>query len=347
MDLEVFGGTGEATLWGLGWSADGNMLATCGHDHIVRIHKRQDTGWILADELKGAHEKTIRAVAFSPNSRLLAAASFDGKISIWGRYNDGWECLASLDGHENEVKSVCWSPDGTLLASCGRDKTVWLWLVSLLSDGPNKMELDCECVAVMAEHSQDVKMVRFHPWNSHLLVSASYDETMRVWATDPQGEEDEWINVQVLKDHKSTVWACDFDATGEFLFSCGHDKAILVWKREKGLKYAVIARLEDAHARPIASLSVRKEEFSILEDQELTVKDIVFATASGDRSIALWSFSPLTALICLIERIQMPNHIELNCIVWNPKDGTELAAVGDKGFMAIVKCDCSQSRKCK
>ena len=77
-------------------------------------------------------------------------------------------------------------------------------------------------------HSQDVKMVAWHPSKevvpppnggrlfpaedkfavnsdrgplAQVLVSASYDDTIRVWEAD----EDDWTSVQTLDSHSSTV----------------------------------------------------------------------------------------------------------------------------------------------
>jgi hypothetical protein len=80
--------------------------------------------------LKG-HKKSVNAVAFSPNSQLLASGSGgrwrgDNTVRLW-RVEDG-ELMRTLKGHTDyRVWSVAFSPDGELLASGSVDQTVRLW----------------------------------------------------------------------------------------------------------------------------------------------------------------------------------------------------------------------------
>ncbi len=118
--------------------------------------------------LEDAHDRTIRAVAWSPGDTRLATASFDGTCVVWSCKDGEYEQIATLQGHENEVcavkglssrvvhgrnglgvqvKSVAWDASGNLLATCSRDKSVWVWENV---DG----EDDYECVAVLHGHSQ-------------------------------------------------------------------------------------------------------------------------------------------------------------------------------------------------
>jgi len=66
--------------------------------------------------------------------------------------------------------------------------------------------------------------VKWKP-NSQILFSASYDDTIKVWEQD----DDDWICVQTLKGHESTVWSLDFTPDGNFMISVGDDQNIKIW----------------------------------------------------------------------------------------------------------------------
>jgi cytosolic iron-sulfur protein assembly protein CIAO1 len=135
-------------------------------------------------ELVGSHTDTlVHAFGLYPAHRER-----DGR-------SDDWACVATLEGHENEVKAACWSPCGQFLATCGRDKTVWVW-------DRATSDADFECAAVLHGHSADVKSVCWCPRapgpgsEAPLLLSCSYDDSLRVWREQPGG--DDWDCVQIL-----------------------------------------------------------------------------------------------------------------------------------------------------
>ena len=209
----------EDRVWCAAVSPDGALVASCGGDKTIRIHSMRTHSCVSV--LEGSHSRTIRCVTWSPSGSNIAAASFDGTVSIWEKCGATWSSSICLEGHENEVKCVSWHRNGSLLATCARDKTVWIWEAT--DDG------DYECAGVLNGHTQDVKCVRWHP-QEELLASCSYDDTIKIWG----GDGDDWSCLNTLKGHAGTVWQCSFDPTGRAMASCSDDFSVRIWTRAQG-----------------------------------------------------------------------------------------------------------------
>lgn len=72
-----------------------------------------------------AHGGHIGAVAFSPDSNVLATASTGGTIIFWDVANH--QCLGICKGHVWPIWTIAFSPNGKLLASGSLDGTVRVW----------------------------------------------------------------------------------------------------------------------------------------------------------------------------------------------------------------------------
>lgn len=188
----------------------------------------------------------MRSVAWKPSISKksdgvlsIASGSFDATMGIWRRREedgagdgiDGaeieigesgevkndeeeeqdWEFAIVLEGHDSEVKNVAYSPSGQYLASCSRDKSIWIW-EEIGEDGDDEFET----IAVLQEHTADVKCVvwRKDDGEGELLASASYDDSIRFWRGDEEGE---WSQVALLEGHEGTVWSLDWEP--EVLFA--------------------------------------------------------------------------------------------------------------------------------
>ena len=66
-------------------------------------------------------------MAFAPDGRTLASASYNGTIRLWNP--DTGQLQNSLEGHADGVLSVAFSPDGKILASASPSSTIRLWEV--------------------------------------------------------------------------------------------------------------------------------------------------------------------------------------------------------------------------
>jgi WD40 repeat protein len=71
------------------------------------------------------HQDQVTALAFTPDGRTLASASWDRTVRLWN-LAAGVE-VAVLSGHSGKVQALAFSPIGQVLAS-GTDKgEVLLW----------------------------------------------------------------------------------------------------------------------------------------------------------------------------------------------------------------------------
>jgi WD40 repeat protein len=77
---------------------------------------------------------------------------------------------------------------------------------------------------VLEGHTQDVKFVEWFPKEERKLLSASYDDTIRIW----EGEDDDYICKQVLEGHQSIVWSVEI--VEKSMFSVSEDCTVIQWE---------------------------------------------------------------------------------------------------------------------
>ncbi|PMD27244.1 putative cytosolic iron-sulfur protein assembly protein 1 [Hyaloscypha hepaticicola] len=181
-------------------------IATGSFDATMGIWRRRESRF--AD----SEEKEIHAEQAGDDDAFEVEITSDGAAKPAPRIqnddsdtDDEWEFAIVLEGHDSEVKNVAYSPSGQWLASCSRDKSIWIW-EEIGDEGDDEFET----IAVLQEHTADVKCVswRKDDGNGEVLASGSYDDTIRFFKGDDEGE---WSCIALLEGHEGTVWSLDWE----------------------------------------------------------------------------------------------------------------------------------------
>ncbi|ODV61393.1 Rsa4p [Ascoidea rubescens DSM 1968] len=113
------------------------------------------------------HQKLVNHVAFSPDGRYIASASFDNSIKLWDGLNGTF--IATLRGHVAPVYQIAWSSDCRLLVSCSKDTTLKVWDIKT-----RKLKAD------LPGHSDEVFSVDWSV-DGKKVISGGKDKTVRIW----------------------------------------------------------------------------------------------------------------------------------------------------------------------
>jgi len=131
------------------------------------------------------HQQPVNAIAFSPDGRKFASASFDKKVKLWHGYTGAF--LATLAGHVGACYALAWSPDSRLLVSASKDSTLKLWFAAddeappdakVVANGSRKFAAS---INTLPGHYDEVFCVDWAPNSAH-VASGSKDRTIKVWA---------------------------------------------------------------------------------------------------------------------------------------------------------------------
>ncbi|WP_245939969.1 NB-ARC domain-containing protein [Stenomitos frigidus] len=180
----------------------------------VDLHQVDFTHSDLSNARFAQPSGSILAVAFSPDSQLLAIGDTHNAVGLW-QVADG-KPRAVLRGHSGWVWAVAWSLDGHLLASGGEDQNVRLWSTETGA-----------CLGSWQGHQGAVRSLAWQP-NGHLLASSGDDHDIRLWHRRRQEP------VKTLQGHRNWVMSVAWSPDGQTLASASLDQTIRLWDGESG-----------------------------------------------------------------------------------------------------------------
>ena len=113
------------------------------------------------------HQDLVNHIAFSPDGRYIALASFDKKIKLWcgksGNFHTTFVC------HVGSVYQVAWSADSTYIVSVSKGSTVKLW------NTKDKRK----ALFTLPGHEDEVHAIDWSPDGTQ-VASGSKDRTIKI-----------------------------------------------------------------------------------------------------------------------------------------------------------------------
>ncbi|NWR81772.1 CORO7 protein, partial [Centropus unirufus] len=151
---------------------------------------------------------------------LLAAG---GQIAVLELSKPGRLPDAAVPTIQNgaAVVDLSWDPfDPRRLAVAGEDAKIRLWQIP---EGGLRETLQ-EPQAILRGHTEKIYSIRFHPVASHLLVSSSYDMTVRIWELSA-GQE-----ALCLQGHTDQIFSLAWSPDGKKLATVSKDNRLRLYE---------------------------------------------------------------------------------------------------------------------
>jgi len=257
----------KAQIGALAYRPDGKLLALGTYKEIR-----------LVDPVSGAtqarltgHAEAIRALAFSADGKLLAAAgglpARSGELKIWDVETRKEQ--RTIKGHSDCIYAVAFSPDGKSVATSSYDKLIKLWSVETGQE-----------IRTFKDHIDAIYALAFTPDGAR-LISGAADRTVKVWNV-ATGER--LFTMSEPQDGLNTI---ALDPTGTFVAAGGLDKTIRVWSL--GPKGGTLVNSLIAHEDAILKI-VYSPDGKLL------------ASSAADKTIKIFNAADLTEVKTLADQ---------------------------------------------
>lgn len=265
-------------VYALAFSPQGNLLACSGRPAFVYLWELSTLNQMRSKgesnpapiepvgTLRTAHAP-VPSLAFNPDGTLLAAGSGGYVTEVWDARDSPSverQPIWTFHGDRSWIRAIAMNPDARTMASGSGEGLIYL------SDLQSGRRLD-----VLTGHHHFINSLAFDPEGS-TLVSASEDNTVRMWSRSDSGQ---WQLSAILQSHTPASRTVAFSPDGTIL-AVGDTKGLIhLWHGDHTDVAACRYQILSGHTSSVQGVAFRP-------DGQL------LASISVDRTIRIWQLQP-------------------------------------------------------
>eukprot|EP00418_Pyrodinium_bahamense_P089406 CAMPEP_0179026594 /NCGR_PEP_ID=MMETSP0796-20121207/8595_1 /TAXON_ID=73915 /ORGANISM="Pyrodinium bahamense, Strain pbaha01" /LENGTH=426 /DNA_ID=CAMNT_0020722679 /DNA_START=201 /DNA_END=1481 /DNA_ORIENTATION=+ len=269
-------------------SPDGRHTLSCGDDKTAKMWALQAESCSIAQEPQSTYHSASISNAIDHHWTKPMFITTGDTVDVWDYHRSAplnsfeWGCERVITGRFNPAEPA-------LIGSTAVDRSIGLYdlrgnsairkvilkmrsnalcwnpvrplFFTVANEDCNLYTFDMRNLSAAAcrhcDHTMAVLDVHYSPSGAD-FVSASYDQTVRLWSTDLQRSRDIYHTKRMQR-----VLCCHFTPDGRFVLTGSEDTNIRVWKAKSDQK---LGTLDNRERRAVAYREALKEKFQRLPE---------------------------------------------------------------------------------
>ncbi|MBL7648267.1 MAG: hypothetical protein JNK74_18975 [Candidatus Hydrogenedentes bacterium] len=314
----------------LAWSPDGAWVARGGLGTVALYPVKDGKLDPAKVVLLPGHDDQVRALDFSSDGKLLAAAGGKtgrgGQVIVWDTTTH--QPLRTISAHKDNILDVAFSPDNSLIATASYDKHV---MVFSTADGATRNDF--------TDHVDAVYALAFSPDGKYLATGAG-DRTVKLW------DVAEGKRLITFSDAAKNVNAVAFSPDSRYLAAGSADKRIYVWDvpasaeqfTQSSTSTGVLAHSQFAHDGAVLALAYTQDGATLVSSgEDAVVKLWDAATMATARTLEPQSDWPLALALSPAGDFLASGRFDASLALYAVATGDKTFSTGGPVVMAAAE----------